>query len=82
MDFIIKLSRKAWGVDYVWVIGNKLTKSDHFYPIAETISSEILADIYVLEMVLRHEVSVSVVSDLYVRFTSRFWRMFHEELLT
>ena len=42
---------------------DRLTKSAHFIPISEIISAEKLADIYVREVVVRHGVSVSVVSD-------------------
>ena len=82
MDFTTKLSRKARGVDSIWVIVDRLTKSAHFFPISESISVEKLADIYVREVVVRHGVPVSMVSDRDVRFISRFWRKFHEELGT
>ena len=72
MDFITKLPRTARGVDAIWVIVDRLTKSAHFIPISESISAEKLADIYVREVVARHGVPVSVVSDRDVRFTPRF----------
>ena len=59
-----------------------LTKSTHFIPISESITAKKIANIYVLEVVVRHGEPVSVVSDQDVRFTSRFWRKFHEELGT
>ena len=82
MDFITRLPRTARGVDVVWVIVDKLTKSAHFILISESIFVEKLADIYIREVVARNGVPVSVVSDRYVRFTSRFWKKFHEELVT
>ena len=82
MDFITKLPRTTRGVDAIWVIVDRLTKSAHFIPISESISAEKLADIYVREVVARHRVPVSVVSDRDVRFTSRFRGKFHEELGT
>ena len=82
MDFISKLPRTARGVDSIWVIVDRLTKSTYFIPIQESISAEKLADIYIREIVARHEVSVSVISDRDVRFTSRFWKKFHDELGT
>lgn len=63
MDFITKLPRTARGVDLIWVIVDRLTKSAHFIPIQESISAEKLADIYVREVVAQHGVPVSVVSD-------------------
>ena len=72
MDFITKLPRTARGVDSIWVIVDRLTKSAHFIPIQESISAEKLADIYIREIVARHGVPVSVISDRDVRFTSMF----------
>ena len=82
MEFITKLPRTAQGVDSIWVIVDRLTKSAHFIPISESISAEKLADIYVREVVVRHGVPVSVVLNRDVHFTFRFWRKFHEELGT
>ena len=52
------------------------------YAIRENSSAENLADIYVSEIVSRHGVPVTVISDRDVRFTSRFWGKFHEDLGT
>ena len=57
-------------------------QSAHFIPIQESISSEKLANIYVCEIVARQRVPVSVVSNRDVRFTSRFWNRFHDEMGT
>ena len=43
---------------------------------------EKLADIYVREVVERHGMSVSVVYDRGVRFTSKFWKRFYMDLGT
>ena len=80
MDFITKLLRMAKGFDAIWVIMDRLTKSAHFLAIQESSSAEKLADMYVSEIVAQHEVSISIVSDQDVRFISRFWKKFHEEL--
>ena len=82
MDFITKLPKTARGVDAIWVIVDRLTKSAHFLAISESSSAEKLAEIYVREVVSRHGVPISIVSDRDVRFTSRFWKKFHEELGT
>ena len=82
MDFITKLPRTAKGFDSIWVIVDRLTKSAHFLAIRESSSAEKLADVYVHEIVARHGVPVSIFSDRDVRFTSHFWKKFHEELGT
>lgn len=70
MDFVTKLPRTVQGVDSIWVVMDRLTKSGHFIPIVESIFVEKLVDIYVWEVVIRHGVHLSVVSDRVVRFTS------------
>lgn len=61
---------------------DRLDKSAYFIPIQDIISMEKLADIYIQDMVASHGILISVVSDPYVRFTSRIWKRFHEDLGT
>ncbi|KAI3813749.1 hypothetical protein L1987_18481 [Smallanthus sonchifolius] len=82
MDFITKLPRTAKGNDTIWVIVDRLTKSSHFLPIRETSSSERLAEIFIKEVVSRHGMPLSIVSDRDTRFTSRFWKKFNEAMGT
>ncbi|KAI3768718.1 hypothetical protein L2E82_19548 [Cichorium intybus] len=82
MDFITKLPRTPRHMDTIWVIVDRLTKSAHFLPIQETYSAKELAKVYVDEIISRHGIPVSVISDRDVLFTSRFWKKFHEELGT
>ncbi|KAJ9561559.1 hypothetical protein OSB04_006719 [Centaurea solstitialis] len=82
MDLITKLPRTPRSNDAIWVIVDRLTKSAHFIAIRESSSAEALADIYVKEIVARHGVPVTIISDRDVRFTSRFWGKFHEDLGT
>ncbi|KAI3725162.1 hypothetical protein L1987_64940 [Smallanthus sonchifolius] len=70
------------GNDTIWVIVDRLTKSAHFLPIRETSSSEKLAEIFIKEIVSRHVMSLSIVSDRDTRFTSRFWKKFNESMGT
>ncbi|KAI3773911.1 hypothetical protein L1987_48450 [Smallanthus sonchifolius] len=77
MDVITKLPRIAKGNDTIWVIVDRLTKSAHFLPIRETSSSERLAEIFIKEVVSRHGMPLSIVSDRDTRFTSRFWKKFN-----
>ncbi|KAD3641058.1 hypothetical protein E3N88_30281 [Mikania micrantha] len=74
MDFITKLPRTSSGYDSIWVIIDRLTKSAHFLPIRETYKMEKLARLYIDEIVVRHGVPLSIISDWDSRFTSRFWQ--------
>ncbi|GKF86453.1 putative reverse transcriptase domain-containing protein, partial [Tanacetum coccineum] len=82
MDLITKLPKTPHQCDAIWVIVDHLTKSAIFLPIKESMSSEALAELYLREVVARHGVPVSIVSDRDNRFTSRFWQRFQEDLGT
>ena len=82
MDFITKLPRTAKGHDSIWVIVDRLTKSAHFLPIREDYKMEKLAQIYIKEVVTRHGVPISIISDRDSRFTSRFWQSLQRALGT
>jgi hypothetical protein len=72
MDFGTSLPRTVTGLDVVWVVVDRLTKSAHFLPIKTTFDISHLAKEYVDEIVRLHGVPVSIISDRDPRFTSRF----------
>nr|GEW83008.1 hypothetical protein [Tanacetum cinerariifolium] len=61
---------------------NRLTKSAHFLPMKKTYSIEKLAQLYLKEIVYRHGVPVSIISDRDSLFTSRFWETLQKALGT
>ena len=63
MDFIAGLPRMKSRHDAIWVIVDRLTKSAHFLLINEKSSLDRLVHLYVREIVLRHDVPESIVSD-------------------
>ncbi|KAJ9544482.1 hypothetical protein OSB04_024189 [Centaurea solstitialis] len=80
MDLVTKLPRTAKGHDTIWVIVDRLTKSAHFLPIREDYKMDKLARIYIKEVVTRHGVPISIISDRDSRFTSRFWQSLQKSL--
>nr|GEX71222.1 reverse transcriptase domain-containing protein [Tanacetum cinerariifolium] len=82
MDFITKFLKTANGYDTILVIVERLTKSAHFLPIRETDPIEKLMNLYMKEVVTRHGVPVSIISDRDGRFTSLFYKALHEALGT
>ncbi|GJX13452.1 putative reverse transcriptase domain-containing protein [Tanacetum coccineum] len=82
MDFITKLPRTSSGHDTIWVIVDRLTKSTHFLPMREDYKMDRLARLYLNEIVARHGVPISIISDRDSRFTSRFWQSMQEALGT
>nr|GFB04472.1 putative reverse transcriptase domain-containing protein [Tanacetum cinerariifolium] len=68
MDFVTKLPKSSQGYDTIWVIVDRLTKSAIFTPIRETDPMDKLARIYLKEVVTRHGIPVSIISDRDPRF--------------
>nr|GEX43975.1 reverse transcriptase domain-containing protein [Tanacetum cinerariifolium] len=82
MDFITKLPKTTNGYDTIWVIVDRLTKSVHFLPMRENDPMKKLLKLYMKEVVTRHGVRVSIISDHDDRFTSLFWQALHKALGT
>ncbi|GJX45389.1 reverse transcriptase domain-containing protein [Tanacetum coccineum] len=82
MDFVTKFPRTSSGHDTIWVIVDRLTKSAHFLPMREDYKIDRLARLYLNEIVARHGVPISIISDRDSRFTSRFWQSMQEALGT
>ncbi|GJW55992.1 putative reverse transcriptase domain-containing protein [Tanacetum coccineum] len=82
MDFVTKLPRTAAGQDTIWVIVDRLTKSAHFLPMREDDTLEKLTRQYLKEVVSKHGVPVSIISDRDGKFTSHFWKSLHKALGT
>ncbi|GJT63943.1 putative reverse transcriptase domain-containing protein [Tanacetum coccineum] len=68
--------------DTIWLIMDRLTKSAHFLPVCEDYKMDRLARLYLNEIVARHGVLISIISDHDRRFTSRFWQSMQEALGT
>ncbi|GKB02854.1 putative reverse transcriptase domain-containing protein [Tanacetum coccineum] len=82
MDFITKLPKTSNRHDTIWVIIDRLTKPAHFIPIRETDSMESLTRLYIKEIVSKHGVPISIISDRDNHFTSRFWQSLQSALGT
>ncbi|GJU12541.1 putative reverse transcriptase domain-containing protein, partial [Tanacetum coccineum] len=70
MDFVTKLPRTSSGHDTIWVIIDRSTKSAHFLPMCGDYNMDRLARLYLNEIVARHGVPTSIISDRDSRFTS------------
>ncbi|GJT55317.1 putative reverse transcriptase domain-containing protein [Tanacetum coccineum] len=62
------------------VIVDRLNKSAHFLPIQEDGTLEKLTRQYLKEVVSRHRVPVSIISDRNGKFTSHFWKSLNKAL--
>ncbi|GJT55311.1 putative reverse transcriptase domain-containing protein [Tanacetum coccineum] len=77
-----KLPKAAAGQDTIWVIVDRLTKSAHFLPMREDDTLEKLTRQYLKEVVSKHGVPVSIISDRDGKFTSHFWKSLNKALGT
>nr|GEU53987.1 reverse transcriptase domain-containing protein [Tanacetum cinerariifolium] len=82
MNFVTKLPKTSNRHDTIWVIVDRLTKSAHFIPTKETDSMETLTRLYIKEIVSRHGMPISIISDRDSHFTSRFWQSLQSALVT
>nr|GEV04840.1 putative reverse transcriptase domain-containing protein [Tanacetum cinerariifolium] len=80
MDFVTKLPRTSSGHDTIWVIVDRLTKSAYFLYMREDYKMDILARLYLNEIVAGHGVQISIISDRDSHFTSKFWQPMQEAL--
>ncbi|GJX12248.1 putative reverse transcriptase domain-containing protein [Tanacetum coccineum] len=81
MDFT-KLPKTSNGHAIIWVIVDRFTKSAHFILTRETYSMETLTRLYIKEIVSRHGIPISIISDRDSHFTSRFWQSLQSALGT
>ena len=63
MDFVVGLLKTKSNHDAIWVVIDRLTKSAHLLPINQRFSLEKLVKLYLDEIVMRHRVLVSIMSD-------------------
>nr|GEV93129.1 retrotransposon protein, putative, Ty3-gypsy subclass [Tanacetum cinerariifolium] len=82
MDFVSGLPKTSCGYHMIWVIIDRLTKLAHFLPIKKADSMEKLTQLYLKEIVCRHGLPISIISDRDSHCTSRFWRSLQEALGT
>ncbi|GJR45534.1 putative reverse transcriptase domain-containing protein [Tanacetum coccineum] len=80
MDIVTKLPKTSTGQYTIWVIVDRLTKSAHFLLMKETDSMEKLTRQYLKEVVSRHGVRASIISDRDSKFTSYFWKSLNKAL--
>ncbi|GKD77249.1 putative reverse transcriptase domain-containing protein, partial [Tanacetum coccineum] len=81
-DFITKLPKTSNRHDTIWIIVDRLTKFAHFIITRETDSMKTLTRLYIKEIISRHGVPISIISDRDSHFTSKFWKSLHSALGT
>ena len=72
MDFVVGLPRTQKSYDSIWVVVDRLTKSARFIPVKSTYATKDYARIFIDEIVCRHGILLSLISDRGAQFTSMF----------
>ncbi|XP_028079600.1 uncharacterized protein LOC114281353 [Camellia sinensis] len=72
MDLVTGLTRTQGGNNAIWVIVDRLTKSDHLLAFKVGFSLERFAKLYIKEIVRLHGIPVTIVSDRDSRFVYNF----------
>jgi hypothetical protein len=70
------------GYGSIWVIVDRLTKVAHFIPVKTTYKGSQLVELYMARIMSLHGVPKKIVFDRGSQFTSRFWKCFHENMVT
>ena len=79
MDFIEKLPMSD-GSDMILVIIDHLTKQSIFIPTVDTITSPMLAKLFVLHIFSKHGISLHITSNYSMEFISAFFCSFSKVL--
>nr|GEV08798.1 hypothetical protein [Tanacetum cinerariifolium] len=80
--FGVKNMYNLTNTNTIWAIIDRLTKSAYFLPMRGNDTMEKLMKLYMNEVVTRHGVPISIISDRDGRFTSLFWQALHKALGT
>ena len=68
-DFVVCLPNTSRQHDSIWVIVDRMTKSAHFIPVKSTYRAEEYARLYNDDIVRRHGIPFSIISDTGAQFT-------------
>ena len=82
MDFVVGLPLTRSGMNQIWVIVDRLTKSARFIPMRDTWSMDQMVDAYMKNVVRYHGVPSDITSDRDSRFLARFWQQFQKAMGT
>ena len=72
MDFVVGLTQTQKSYDSLWVVVDRLTKSTCFIIVKSLYSVEEYARIILDEIVCRHGIPLTIISDKGTQFTPRF----------
>jgi hypothetical protein len=80
--FYCGFTKNSVGIQFHWVIVDRLTMVTHFIPVKTTYSGPQLVELYLSRIVCLHGVLKKIVCDRGTQFTSRIRERLHETLDT
>ena len=82
MDFTTGFPITMRQHDSIMVVVDKLTKASHFIPVDSTYKADAIAKIFMKEFFILHELPKEIISNIYAKFTSNFWKGLFADLGT
>jgi hypothetical protein len=74
LEFITGLPKNQKKNDLIMVVIDKCSKSTHYIPMKSTYKAINIANFFMKEIFRLHGIPTMVISDRYVKFTSKFWK--------
>ncbi|KAL4384927.1 hypothetical protein GQ457_15G020150 [Hibiscus cannabinus] len=77
MDFITELPSSN-GKTMIFVVVDRLSKFGHFTELPSNFTSNMVAEVFVTDIILLHGVQAEIVTDRDARFMPEFWKELHQ----
>ena len=74
MEFVTRFPKVTGGYNSIFLVVDKLTKITHLIPIKPFSTASNLAQLFVKEIIILHDILARIISDRDAKFASKFWQ--------